>query len=425
MRSLAFALPMLLLLASPARAGTIVLDFEEEPIGYKDWSFVSVECGCVSFAYGSRADDDEPHTAVHDWSYPTGKGLTFASDQTMPLTLSFFSVVDSLSLDFQAGRTDNGNRADPWDGVIPPGAQAVLTVFLGATKLGEARVRLDLVSGGMDQTIGISGVGGFDRAVLRYAGAELSPTIDNVIFSTVPEPGTLSLALAALVIGGSVVLRASRGRRLSQCALAFSLLLLAAPTSAATIALDFEEEAIGYYYDEPGFVSAECGCVRVSDFAGRELAVFDYYLGTRVVSPGWKGEGGSLLLEFLVPVVGLSLDFVSFYPNARPIERPIDYKDAHLIAYAGGEIVGETTLTPDPTGPLFQTISLFPGTVIEQARFVRVALGFYEPISPFVDNVMLTTVPEPGSLGLAVLVLAGAASRLSAPAFSSRGSIRR
>jgi hypothetical protein len=201
------------------------------------------------------------------------------------------------------------------------------------------------------------------------------------------------------------------------------LLLLAAPASASTIVLDFEEEALGY---EPSFVSAECGCVRVSDFDGQELAVFDYYLGTRVISPGSKNEGGDLLLEFLVPVVGLSLDFLSFYPNARPIERPIDYRDAYLIAYAGGEIVGETTLTPDPTGPLFQTISLFPGTVIERAVFVRVALGFYEPISPFLDNLVLT-LPEPSMLLLAVLTAAslpgamggskaeGAAAGLAAP----------
>jgi hypothetical protein len=193
-------------------------------------------------------------------------------------------------------------------------------------------------------------------------------------------------------------------------AFALALLLLAAPASAATIVLDFEEEARGHYY-EGSIVSAECGCVRISDLAGRELTVFDFYLGTRMVEPGYKGEGGTLLLEFLVPVVGLSLDFLSFYPNARPIERPIDYFDAHLIAYSGGEIVGETTLTPDPNGPLFQTISLFPGTVIEQARFVRVALGYYEPISPFIDNIVLTTVPEPGTLGLGALVLLGASTR--------------
>lgn len=105
-----------------------------------------------------------------------------------------------MSIDFDAGRTDNGLRAEPWDGVIPPGAQALLTVFLGPMKLGEARVLLDLIDGGMDQSIGISGVGAFDRAVLRYAGAELSPTIDNVTFSTVPEPGALGL-LAFWVAG--------------------------------------------------------------------------------------------------------------------------------------------------------------------------------------------------------------------------------
>ena len=195
-RALAAAL---LLFAAPAGAAPIVLDFEEEPLGFRDWGYVSLECSCVSFAYGAMPDDDEP-ASVFSWGYPTGKAFSLWSDQTMPLTLSFLSVVESVSLDFQAGPTDNSHRAEPWDGVITPGAQAVLTVFLGATKLGEARVLLDLVSGGMDQSIGISGVGAFDRAVLRYAGAELSPTIDNVTFSTVPEPGTLGLVALAIAL---------------------------------------------------------------------------------------------------------------------------------------------------------------------------------------------------------------------------------
>src|SRR5688572_21972850 len=96
----------LLLAAQPAWAATIVLDFEEEPLGYRDWGYVSLECSCVSFAYGSRPDEDEP-ASVYSSGYPTGKAFALLSDQTMSLTLSFLSVVDSVSLDFQAGRTDN------------------------------------------------------------------------------------------------------------------------------------------------------------------------------------------------------------------------------------------------------------------------------------------------------------------------------
>jgi len=172
-------------------------------------------------------------------------------------------------------------------------------------------------------------------------------------------------------------------------------LWVAAPAAAGTIVLDFEEEPLARY--EPSFVSAECGCVRFSE--GHELAVVEY--GSRALLVG--EEGGDLELDFLVPVVGLSLDFLSFYPTSEEI----DYRDAHLVAYAGGQIVAEATFAPDPAGPLFQTISLVPGTAIERARFWRVALGENEPISAVVDNVVLIT-PEPDALALFGLALAGA-----------------
>jgi hypothetical protein len=61
------------------------------------------------------------------------------------------------------------------------------------------------------------------------------------------------------------------------------LLLLAAPAGAATITLDFEEEALGLY--EPDFLSSECGCVQLHDSSERigRVRVIDFSLGSRAL----------------------------------------------------------------------------------------------------------------------------------------------
>jgi hypothetical protein len=174
------------------------------------------------------------------------------------------------------------------------------------------------------------------------------------------------------------------------------------------IVLDFEEEPLARYEGSP-FVSAECGCVQFSQYSrypgyGGEVSVFDFRrVGSRMLLVG--EEGGDLLMEFLVPVVGLSLDFSTFFD-----EPDVWLDDAHLTAYAGGQVVGEATFTPDPNGPLFQTISLFPGTVIERAVYRKYDLGEYEPNSVLVDNIVLT-VPEPRALPPVGLLLAAVAFR--------------
>jgi hypothetical protein len=198
--------------------------------------------------------------------------------------------------------------------------------------------------------------------------------------------------------------------------LAFLLVLCVAfPAVGATIVLDFEEEPLVLHEDP--FVSAECACVRLhglwNSFGGVPGAPLevDEYRGSHVLVVG--DEGGMLLLEFLVPVVGVSLDFANFFD-----EPDTWFDDAHLIAYAGGEIVGQATLTPDPEGPQFQTISLFPGTVIDRVTYRKYDLGEYEPLTVILDNIVLTTVPEPATGALVALGLAGVAAR---PGLRRRG----
>jgi hypothetical protein len=209
-------------------------------------------------------------------------------------------------------------------------------------------------------------------------------------------------------------------RTLNVRALAVSLLLVAQPATAATIVLDFEEQPVAAFEDN-SFLSIECGCVRFSDLGPeKEVHVVDgvgwpsyYRHESRAVLAG--SQGGTLMMEFLVPVVELSFDFVNFFDA-----YDVWLNDAVLTAYAGDEIVGVATLPPAPNGPRFQTISISPGTVIERAVFEKYDLGEHYPFSPIVDNIVLTTVPEPTTLGLLGLTLAGAAARSTVWRGSSR-----
>jgi hypothetical protein len=179
-----------------------------------------------------------------------------------------------------------------------------------------------------------------------------------------------------------------------------ALLLIAAPAGAATIVIDFEEEAVVEY--EVPFVSSECGCVRLSEWQGLELNVIDYYLGTRALYVG--EEGGSLLLEFLVPVVAVSLDFGG--DSSLP---EVETFPARLYGFSGGQQVAFAELEANRNGLVDQTLSIEPGVVMDSARFAFVQLGEHEPESPVVDRIVLTTLPEPRLLGLSALGLLAAA----------------
>src|SRR5687768_9606164 len=105
------------------------------------------------------------------------------------------------------------------------------------------------------------------------------------------------------------------------------LLWVATPAVGATIVLDFEEEQPRFLEDP--FVSVECECVRLHGWRnsyggspGGTLEIHDFR-GSRRLIVG--EEGGVLMLEFLVPVVGLSLDFSTFFD-----EPDVWLDDAHL-----------------------------------------------------------------------------------------------
>jgi hypothetical protein len=176
-------------------------------------------------------------------------------------------------------------------------------------------------------------------------------------------------------------------------------LLLAASAGGATITLDFEEEAPGLY--EPGFVSTECNCVELLEHPGTTgvLEIDDFFLGSRALIVG--EEGGALLLEFLVPVFGIQLDFWTHFgiPN-------VELADARLQAFAGDELVADVSVTPDPQGPqVFQTIAVTSDVAITRAIFTKPDQDEFEPASPVVDNLVLT-VPEPRAIAFGAISLA-------------------
>lgn len=179
-------------------------------------------------------------------------------------------------------------------------------------------------------------------------------------------------------------------------ALALALVLLVAtPAGAATIVLDFEEEVLGVY--DTGFISSECGCVELSDADGFQLKVIDFF-GSRAILVG--EEGGALRLDFLVPVVAVSLDF-----GGDSGAEEVDARPARLRGFAGGQEVAYAELEANGNQLVDQTLTIGPGVVLESALLTFVQLGEFEPLSPLVGRIVLTTVPEPSTLALMALAL--------------------
>lgn len=178
-----FVAALVLALALPAHASTIVLDFEEEAVGTLEDDHVSVECACV--VYGDAVLE------IFDTAF--GNVLANTDDTTGGIWLRFFAPIEGLSLDFL-------------DSVFAdPGSAGALRVFLGSTLVAETHVMMD-TNGLLDQSIAISGAGPFDQAVFRVEGPNaplrLGEAIDNVVIDTLPEPRVVVLLLALAMLLG-------------------------------------------------------------------------------------------------------------------------------------------------------------------------------------------------------------------------------
>jgi hypothetical protein len=198
--------------------------------------------------------------------------------------------------------------------------------------------------------------------------------------------------------------------------LATALLAAALPAQAASILLDFEEEPEGQRIE---FVSAECDCVllyehgRGEDFdlvlTVRDFGVSDgdgYTDGQAVRVGDQGGSGGGLVMEFLVPVLAVSLDFGNDESDVSPVY------DASLTGYdSQGGVLAQAFVTPNLDKLVNQTISITSASPIARAVFQLELLGDQSEHSPVVDNLVLTTVPDPGTVGLMLLGAAAVLTR--------------
>jgi hypothetical protein len=182
------------------------------------------------------------------------------------------------------------------------------------------------------------------------------------------------------------------------------LLLAALPASAATIVLDFAEEPLGDRGDS--FVSAECGCVRFSEWTGGELRIATVD-GAPVLVVG--EQGGTLLIDFLSPVVSARLEF-----GGDSSDPDVETRPAVFVGLSGGEFAGIASTVANRNGAIDQTLQIAAppnlGPPIDQALFSFVQLGENMPESPLVGRLTIVTAPEPAA-GLLLLPALAACAR--------------
>ncbi|MCP4258715.1 MAG: hypothetical protein GY774_14625 [Planctomycetes bacterium] len=169
---------------------SITIDFTNDSSGLKPNGWVSADTSLVSFT-----DSIGAHLIVGDNGVSShGQALGVYWDDPSYMIMDFSVIVDSLQFEF-------GND-DP--SVSNPGDEAILTVFLGGSQVGQTSVvmnRDDI----MNQLIGISGVN-FDKATFFFDVTRTPPNppglieiIDNIEFTEfnpippIPAPGAVLL----------------------------------------------------------------------------------------------------------------------------------------------------------------------------------------------------------------------------------------
>lgn len=190
----------------------------------------------------------------------------------------------------------------------------------------------------------------------------------------------------------------------------FLALLLSGPAQAATIVLDFTSPAPGEYETlaYPEVVLSEWT-------ANRGLGISTPGGGAPVLRVG--DQGGTLLLTFTAPVIGLELTF-----GGDSASSSVEAFPATLVGIAGGSFVGIDSIAPNRNGLVDQTLAIGAGIVMESALFHFVQLGEHQPLSPLVGRIVLytTSVPEPG----VAMLLAAAAAGLAQARSRSRAASR-
>jgi hypothetical protein len=183
--------------------------------------------------------------------------------------------------------------------------------------------------------------------------------------------------------------------------LAGVLFLLSGPAAATTIVIDFTSPDPGEYETlaYPEVVLSEWT-------ANRGLGISTPGGGPPVLRVG--DQGGTLLLTFLAPVIGVELTFGGDSASSSVTAGP-----ATLVGIGGGSFVGITSVIPNRNGLIDQTLSIRTTNVMDSALFHFRQLGEHQPLSPLVGRITLTTVevPEPGPLLLGAVLAVACAIR--------------
>ncbi|WP_293362537.1 PEPxxWA-CTERM sorting domain-containing protein [Phenylobacterium sp.] len=197
-------------MANPAQAALVTLDFESDAPGVLGEGFASADYSGLQFFTDLGAGLELGNYGVQS----DGQGLLARNDSNGNFIKGVFSdgPHSFLSMDF-------GND-DPF--FTNPGDRAVLTVFLGAAMVGQTFVIMNR-NDVMDQTIGFN-FGSFDNFTLAFTNAAgsvftgggavnvgLIEVIDNITFdvpdTVVPEPATWAMMILGFAGTGALLRR--------------------------------------------------------------------------------------------------------------------------------------------------------------------------------------------------------------------------
>jgi len=204
-------------MANPAQAALVTIDFEEDTAGAAAEGFTATDYAGLAFftdlGAGLEVGNFTPQS--------DGVGLIARSDANGNFIKGVFSDGPHAFLSMDFGNDDAF--------YTNPGDRAVLTVYLGAAMVGQTFVVMNR-NDVLDQTIGFA-FGSFDNFTLAYTDAAGNPftggggvavglieVIDNITFdvadTVVPEPATWAMMI--LGFGGTgAILRRRRGLMLA------------------------------------------------------------------------------------------------------------------------------------------------------------------------------------------------------------------